>query len=114
MTGEDHIVYNAGIGRYLLGNYSFTNSLGQPRPYHQDPWPQSIYPSQLTLFEAPEPWGPWSLFHLDDNWGTVGDYQPNFPTKWMSSDGRTLVMVSSGSNEDYCFTSQRLHLEIAG
>ena len=67
--------------------------------------------SQLTIFEAPEPWGPWSLFYQNDNWGTYGDYQPAFPTKWMSEDGKTMWMVSSGSYDDYNFTIQKLTLE---
>ncbi len=113
MCGEDHVSYNPGIGRYLLGNYSFIDGEGRPRPYHQA-WPESAMRSQLTLFEAPEPWGPWSLFHLDDDWGTYGDYQPVFPTKWMSEDGKTVHMVSSGSEDDYNFTVQRLELEVTG
>jgi hypothetical protein len=111
MCGEDHVSYNKGLRRYLLGNYSFIDENGEPRPYHQGPWPDSAMRSQLTLFEAPEPWGPWSLFHVDDDWGTYGDYQPCFPTKWMSEDGRNVAMVSSGSEDDYNFTVQRLTLE---
>lgn len=114
MCGEDHVSYNKGLGRYLLGNYAFIDDEGRPRPYHQGPWPESTHPSQLTLFEAPEPWGPWSLFHVEHDWGTYGDYQPNFPTKWMSEDGRTVWMVSSGTFDDYNFTVQKLTLEVAG
>jgi len=109
MTGENHVSFNRGIKRYLMGNYGFMDDNGNPRPYHQS-WPQSVYPSQLTLYEAPEPWGPWSLFYQDDNWGTYGDYQPSFPTKWMSEDGKTLWMVSAGTYDDYNFTVQKLTL----
>ncbi len=112
MTGEDHVTYNPGLQRYILGNYSFLDAEGNPRPYHQA-WPESSQRSQLTLFEAPEPWGPWSLFYRDDNWGHLGGYQPIFPPKWMSSDGKTMWMVSSGSYEDYNFTIQKFVLEIA-
>ena len=115
MTGENHVSYNRGIQRYLMGNYGFYDGeTGAPRPYHQLKWPGSVFPSQLTLFESPEPWGPWSLFHRDDTWGTYGDYQPNFPTKWMSPDGRVLRMVSSGTFDDYNFTVQDLTLLLAG
>ncbi len=114
MTGEDHVCYDKHIDRYLLGNYSFVDAELRPRPYHQGTWPESTDRSQLTLYEAPEPWGPWSLFHQDDNWGTYGDYQPNFPTKWMMDDGRTLFMVSAGSWDDYNFTVQRLTLKLVG
>jgi len=113
MTGENHVSYNPGIRRYLMGNYAFIDPEGNPRPYHATGgWPESALRSQLTLFEAPEPWGPWSLFHQDDDWGTYGDYQPSFPTKWMSADGMTLLMVSSGSYDDYNLTLQKVMLEI--
>ena len=110
MTGHNHVSYNSGIQRYIMGNYSFIDGNGNPRPLHADEIERG--PSQLTIFEAPEPWGPWSLFYRDDNWGTYGDYQPNFPTKWMSEDGRSMYMVSSGSYDDYNFTVQKLTLNI--
>lgn len=108
MTGENHVSYNKGIGRYLMGNYSFTDSEGATRCLHANEVERG--PSQLTLFEAENPWGPWKLFYQDDNWGTFGDYQPVFPTKWMSEDGLEMYMVSSGSYDDYNFTIQKLTL----
>jgi len=113
MTGENHVTYNPGLKRYFMGNYGFYDAqTNKPRPLHQLPYPQAAYPSQLTLFEAPEPWGPWSLFYRDDNWGSYGGYQPVFPAKWMSADGRTVCMVSSGTFDDYNFTTQRMTLVI--
>jgi len=112
MTGENHVSYNKGLKRYLMANFSFLNKdTLEPRPYHQA-WPESVYPSQLTLYESPEPWGPWSLFHRDDDFGHYGVYQPSFPTKWMSEDGRTVHMVYSGSHDDYNFTCQKATLEL--
>lgn len=113
MTGANHVVYNPGIGRYLMGNYSFIDRELHPRPIHQMGYPESSI-SQLTLYEAPEPWGPWKLFYRDDDWGTYGDYQPNFPTKWMAADGRLLYMVSSGSWDDYNFVVQKMALKLKG
>ena len=113
MTGENHVSYNKGLRRYIMGNFSFMDRKGRPRPYHQKPGnsdDDSRFPSQLTIFEAPEPWGPWSMFYQDDNWGTHGDYQPNFPTKWMGEDGKTMWMVSSGTDDDYNFTLQKMTL----
>lgn len=110
MTGQNHVSYNRGIGRYIMGNYSFTDPEGNPRPYHLSE--ETRYPSQLTLFEAEEPWGPWKLFYKEDNWGTYGDYGPAFPTKWMSEDGKEMYMVSSGSYDDYNFTVQKVFLEL--
>lgn len=113
MTGENHVSHNPELGVYLMGNYSFLDPEGRPRPYHQLTWPDSVDRSQLTLFEAPNLWGPWSLFHRDDSWGTYGDYQPVFPVKWMSNRGTTLFMVSSGSYDDYNFVVQRVDLQVS-
>jgi hypothetical protein len=113
MTGENHVSYNPGIGRYLMGNFSFLDDDLNPRPAHQLPYPEAAMRSQLTLFEAPAPWGPWSLFHRDDDWGTYGDYQPAFPVKWMFNEGRTMYMVCSGGMDDYNFTVQRVDLELS-
>ena len=113
MTGANHVAYNPGIGRYLMGNYGFVDEDLRPRPVHQMRYPES-HLSQLTLFEAPQPWGPWRLFYRNDNWGTYGDYQPNFPTKWMTADGCIVYMVSSGSWDDYNFVVQKLALKTKG
>ncbi|MCL2664993.1 MAG: DUF4185 domain-containing protein [Defluviitaleaceae bacterium] len=113
MTGENHVSYNAGLKRYIMGNYGFVNDKGEPMPYHQNnSFNADIQRSQLTLFEAPEPWGPWSHFYTDEDWGVRGGYQPCFPTKWMSADGTSVWMVYSGSEEDYNFTVQHFKLEI--
>ena len=113
MTGSDHVAYNAGLGRYILGNYSFVDEELHPRPIHQMGYPES-HISQLTLYEAPEPWGPWKLFYRDDDWGTYGDYQPNFPTQWMTEDGRIMYLISSGSWDDYNLTVQKMAVKIKG
>ena len=110
-TGENHVAYNAGLNCYVMGNYAFYDEKGRPRPYHQS-MPRE-YKSQLTLYEAREPWGPWRLFWQIDLWGD-GNYQPVFPTKWMSKDGREMTMVCSGNGPYYSFTTQRLALRIAG
>ena len=112
MTGENHVSFNAGINRYIMGNASFTDSAGSPRPYQQGPWPDSTLRSELTLLDSPNPWGPWSVFHRDSNWGTYGDYQPSFPVSWMCNGGRTMFMVSSGSFDDYNFVTQRVDLSV--
>lgn len=33
MTGENHVSYNAGLKRYLMGNYGLIDPEGNPRPY---------------------------------------------------------------------------------
>jgi len=111
-TGENHVAYNPGLRRYIMGNYGFYNQEGRPQPYHQPHSLESWYLSQLTLYEAPEPWGPWRLFwELEGQWGE-GNYQPAFPTQWMSADGRQIVLVCSGPGVYASFTTQRLRLKV--
>ena len=111
MTGENHVSYNQGLNRYIMGNYSFLDDDGNPKPYHNLHWPDNTKRCQLTLYESEKLWGPWKLFYQDDNWGYWGGYQPAFPQKWMYNHGKTMFMVSSGSNDDYNFTVQRLDVQ---
>ena len=49
-----------------------------------------------ALFDAPEPWGPWTVVHETDDWGLGDTHGFRIPTKWLSKDGRTLCIVFSG------------------
>ena len=116
MTGQNFIQYNAGLNRYFMGNYAFMTEDGKPRPYHQGEFTkegETRFPTQLCLLEAPEPWGPWSVFHIEDRWGRFGGYQPGFPAKWMSEDGLEMYMLHSSSDIDYRFLVQKLTVETA-
>jgi hypothetical protein len=71
------IVYNPGLKRYLL-------ALGYG---HSGGW---------GIYDAPEPWGPWTTaFHTID-WGLGGTHGYRLPSKWISSDGLTMHLVFSG------------------
>ncbi len=74
------IDYDPGLGRYLLTSFH-------------------IGPGQLGVFEAREPWGPWSTIAYYENWGGMGKEGEGltceFPQKWMSADGLTVWAVFS-------------------
>ena len=75
-----HVVYDAGLRRYLASAQG--HSVGE-----------------TGLFDAPEPWGPWTTIRYDQNWGGFGDRESlgvDFPTKWISRDGKTMWAVFSG------------------
>ena len=112
--GENHVSYNPHIKRYILANYAFYNpKTGEARPYHNTP--RCDYVSQLTLFEAENPWGPWHLFLRDDDW-LGGGYQATFPVKWMSPDGRSMAMLACGNGPNWCnyrFLTQGLEYDLA-
>lgn len=56
-------------------------------------------PGQLGVFEAKNPWGPWSTVAYLEDWGGMAAAGEGlgceFPAKWMSADGRTLWCVFS-------------------
>ena len=64
----------------------------------------------LAIYEAPEPWGPWSVVFETDAWDVPPGESASFPTKWMSADGRTLHLLFSGNDG---FAVRRAVLEIA-
>lgn len=96
------ITYNAGLKRYLL-----TTS-------HRPAGSQATHTAALGVFDAPEPWGPWTTVFYDSHWsGTNRTYHHKFPTKWMSPDGRTLWLLYSGLDGGlYTFCLKRATLEI--
>ncbi|MBN1670679.1 MAG: fibronectin type III domain-containing protein [Kiritimatiellae bacterium] len=81
------ISYNAGLGRYLWWQRQQTDD-------------GASYTSGLAIFDAPEPWGPWTtVFFTEPNeWDVDAGEHGNFPTKWMSSDGKTVNLVFSGND----------------
>jgi hypothetical protein len=80
------VVYNPGIKRYLLAlAYNAAGDWG--------------------LFDAPEPWGPWTtVFHNDAStsgatagpWGIPGTHGYRLPAKWIAPNGRTMTLIFSG------------------
>lgn len=85
--GMPEMVYLAGIERYLLLTWRL----------HGDFSPDDG--SDLLIFDAPEPWGPFSLVHYEAYWEgqAVNPYCPRVPLKWMQSDGVTGWLQFSGS-----------------
>jgi hypothetical protein len=76
-------VYDTGIKRYLLAVFH-----GPVSKDGDGSW---------GLFDAPEPWGPWTTVAYYKNWiDSTPKFGFDFPPKWMSPDGKTLWMVFSG------------------
>jgi hypothetical protein len=51
-----------------------------------------------SIYDAPEPWGPWTTVFYTENWDVDPGESQHLPTKWMSADGKTLHMVFSGND----------------
>ena len=80
------ISYNAPLKRYM--------------------WWQAKYPKgvdgrsagMFAIFDAPEPWGPWTTVYYTDNWDVGAGETGSFPPKWMTKDGKTMHLVFSGND----------------
>jgi hypothetical protein len=100
------LTYNAGLGRYLLVT-AHGDSTG------------STHTPSLGVFDAPEPWGPWTTAYYDDGWASPPEegrwmIHHKFPTAWMSADGCTLWLAFSGQykpgGQDYCLLARKATL----
>jgi len=58
----------------------------------------------FSIYDAPEPWGPWTVAFHTDQWDVGPGESMHLPTKWMSADGRAIWLVFSG---DDCFSVRR-------
>jgi len=82
------ITYDAPLRRYLWCQI-FPASKHPQGPRFQ---------GGFGIFDAPEPWGPWTAAFFADNWDVGPGETSSFPTKWMSADGKTLYLVFSGED----------------
>jgi hypothetical protein len=99
VIGQGGVVYDAPLQRYIFSSWSCAT--------HE-------------LYEAPHPWGPWSLFyskgftpmHLAHS---RGQYGTNIPSKFISADGKSLWLQSNVccSGNSYDFALRQVHVEPA-
>lgn len=78
------VSYNAGLKRYLLPMVL--------------PNKDSNRNGGFGIYDAPQPWGPWTTCFFTNNWDVSPGECLSFPTKWMSEDGKTLHLVFSGDD----------------
>ena len=76
------VSFDSGLNRYLLCQ---AGSAGLVR-------------AGFGVFDAPEPWGPWTTVTYSSQWDVNPGDTASFPTKWMSADGKTLYLVYSGDD----------------
>ncbi|MEX0939221.1 MAG: hypothetical protein WDZ59_15270 [Pirellulales bacterium] len=63
----------------------------------------------LGVYDAPQPWGPWTTVYFSPHWDVGPGESGSFPAKWMSDDGRTLHLAFSG---DDAFSVRRATLTL--
>lgn len=82
------ISYDAGLKRYLWC---------QILPHSTHPQGQR-FQGGFGIYDAPEPWGPWTTVFYTTDWDVGPGESSSLPTKWMSADGRTVHLVFSGDD----------------
>ena len=78
------ISYNAALKRYLWCQIL--------------PGADPRFKGGFGIYDAPEPWGPWTTVFYTEAWDVGPGETCSFPTKWMSADGKTLYLVFSGDD----------------
>ncbi len=95
------VSFNAGLGRYLLCTEHAQSHVGK-----------------LGVFDAPEPWGPWTTDAYEDAWGEghvpVNTFYWSFPTKWISEDGRAFTFQFTGRTENDSYNTVRGRFALRG
>jgi CubicO group peptidase (beta-lactamase class C family) len=95
--GRGGVTYNPGLQRYFWW---------QADPH--SPHPQgNRFAGGFAIYDAPEPWGPWTTVYATEMWDVGPGESGCFPVKWMSEDGTEMWLVFSG---DDCFSVRRVKL----
>ena len=81
------MIYSVSIQRYLLFSWRLRKDFSPDEG------------SDLLVFEAPEPWGPFYLVHLEEYWEgkEFNSYCPRLPLKWLNPDGVSGWLQFSGN-----------------
>jgi hypothetical protein len=85
---RSQVSYNAGLKRYLWC---------QVLPMSKHPQGPR-FQGGFGIYDAPEPWGPWTTVFYTEQWDVGPGETNSFPTKWMSDDGKTCHLVFSGDD----------------
>jgi len=83
MTG---IHYLAPLDLYLMPQWHYPHLDDPKRRWQATRW---------EFYQAPAPWGPWTLFHSQD-FEPQGFYNPSIPSKFISEDGRKFWIFVAG------------------
>jgi hypothetical protein len=86
------MTYCAPLKRYL-----WWQQLPQP-PGTTNDRGDTRFAGGFGIYDAPEPWGPWTTAFYTEQWDVGPGEHGDFPAKWMSADGRKLHLIFSGDD----------------
>jgi len=99
------VVWNPGLGLYIMvngGTYAGHGLSSSDEDYY-DRWMHTRTGS-LGFWYAEKPWGPWRQIFYTDYWTADAPgnltYQPTLSPKWISDDGRRMVLIWSDAMKD--------------
>jgi len=119
---RDRAAYRVFAGRNAQGEPRWTNRIEDRAPVFEHPgrcyrssvshhpglnrylWCQTIpgedtrFEGGFAIYDAPEPWGPWTTVFFTERWDVGPGETQHLPTKWMSPDGRSVHLVFSGDD----------------
>ena len=113
--GQNIAAFNAFSKRYVMASWSF---YAGDKPSGVCPSVAWFYPaarhwSQLIVFEAPAPEGPWRHFARIDNWLDLdAGYTPTLPTGWHSASDASMWLVHSGAWSSYNLATSRFVFDV--
>lgn len=76
--------YHPGLKRYL---WCLTGAGNDTR-----------FKGGFAIYDAPEPWGPWTVAFQTEDWDVGPGESMHLPPKWFSADGSTIHLVFSGDD----------------
>jgi CubicO group peptidase (beta-lactamase class C family) len=100
-------------GRCYRSGISFNPALGRYLWSQIGPNRDSRFAGGFAVYDAPEPWGPWTTVYVTDAWDVGPGETSSFPPKWMSADGKTLHLVFSG-DDSFSVRQATITLRTAG
>jgi hypothetical protein len=88
------VSYNPGIQRYLLITEHTARAKGN-----------------IGIYDAVEPWGPWTTVFFEHGWGSpnieANTFFWNLSNKWLSQDGKDFVLLFTGKNSNDSWNTVR-------
>jgi hypothetical protein len=85
------MTYNAPLRRYLWWQQI-------PAPKGSADRGDTRFEGGFAVYDAPQPWGPWSTAFYTEKWDVGPGEHGDFPAKWMSKNGREIYLVFSGED----------------
>ncbi len=119
---DDTLYYTDVVYNYGAENLKDTSVISQGSIVYNQPLNRYIYSSWadyvFEFYESPTPFGPWKKFLSKDygpavpTWTAIknGGYSPTIPSKFISSDGKTMWVQSNcfGIVDNYYYSLRKL------